>query len=267
MQASIFLVTILSTLASACIYPRADATYGYTGELGPLGWHYLPNSTLCATGKNQSPINVSPAEGVKLAKPLVLKYPEYSQDVHVENNGHTILFTPKDAGANGTYDAILEGKPYELVQFHFHTPSEHRFLEEFYPLEVHFVHQDADGKLAVVGVFFDLKYGWGDDLLLSTTYTLDSLKENGSSKTIDHINFRSIMSVVQKSSIYTYSGSLTTPPCDEAVTWYVVQDSLPMSIAQFQAWKRVMKFNSRVAQNIPGRQNLIEFAATRTSEH
>lgn len=68
------------------------------------------------------------------------------------------------------------------------------------------------------------------------------------------------MNVTSESRVWTYDGSLTTPPCTEGVTWYVVEDSLPMSPAQYQKWKEVMKFNSRITQNLPGEENLIAAA-------
>ena len=40
---------------------------------------------------------------------------------------------------NGT--ATFDGTNYALKQFHFHTPSEHRIDEEYFPLEMHMVHQ------------------------------------------------------------------------------------------------------------------------------
>ena len=74
------------------------------------------------------------------------------------------------------------------------------------------------------------------------------------------------MNVAADSKVYTYAGSLTTPPCSEGVTWYVVEDVLSMSVTQFQAWKNLMKFNSRVTQNAPGLPNLIELAAGKGAE-
>jgi len=71
------------------------------------------------------------------------------------------------------------------------------------------------------------------------------------------------MDVASQSKVYTYDGSLTTPPCSEGVRWYVVEDSLGMSVAQFQAWKGIMKFNCRNTQNAPGTENLIQYSSER----
>jgi len=108
--------------------------------------------------------------------------------VDVDNNGRTIVFYPRDAG---NYTSVLEGKEYKLLQFHFHTPSEHRFADESYPLEVHFVHQDKEGKLAVVGVFFELGFDChGDKLLRGTTPALQHLKNAGDKQTIRDVSFK-----------------------------------------------------------------------------
>ena len=193
MRTSLLLISLLTTVASACIYPRAEPNkilpFTYDGETGPLGWHLLPNNTLCAAGKHQSPINLTPTmEGVvQIKDPLRLSFPQYSTEIEVENNGHTIVFTPKDIG---NYTSVLEGKDYKLLQFHFHAPSEHRVVDESYPLEVHFVHQDKEGKLAVVGVFFELEFDSGDRLLSGTTLALQHLQKMGDSTTIRDVSFR-----------------------------------------------------------------------------
>ncbi|KAF8446900.1 alpha carbonic anhydrase [Terfezia claveryi] len=261
MRTQLLLTSLLITLTSACLYPRNTDRYRklpftYDGETGPLCWHLLPNNTLCGAGKYQSPINITPnISGVTLIQePLKLSFPNYSEEVMLEHTGHTILFTPKNVG---NYTSVLGGKSYKLLQFHFHAPSEHRFADESYPLEVHFVHQDTEGKLAVVGVFFELGLDCGDKFLHESTHALDHVREMGDRYTINDINFRSIMNVTSESKVYTYAGSLTTPPCSEGVTWYVTQDSLSMSVTQFHAWKSVIKFNSRNTQNAPGMENLI----------
>ena len=71
------------------------------------------------------------------------------------------------------------------------------------------------------------------------------------------------MNVTSSSKVYTYAGSLTTPPCSEGVTWYVTEESLYMSVSQFHAWKTIIKFNSRNTQNAPGMENLIQYSAER----
>ena len=71
------------------------------------------------------------------------------------------------------------------------------------------------------------------------------------------------MNVTSTSKVYTYAGSLTTPPCSEGVTWYVTQEHLSMSVSQFHAWKTIIKFNSRNTQNAPGTENLIRYSAER----
>ena len=63
-----------------------------------------------------------------------------------------LKFTPDIK--NGTF---IRGKnatesTYNLAQFHFHSPSEHRIDGEDYPMELHLVHTQGT-KLAVIGVF------------------------------------------------------------------------------------------------------------------
>ena len=195
MRTSALFLSILSTLASACLYPRSEEgayykpTFGYNGDTGPMAWHLSPNNTICGDGKYQSPINISPVNQiptVKLAKELKLEYPHESGEVEVTNAAHTIIFAPKDLDK---YTAVLEGKKYKLLQFHFHTPSEHRFRDESFPLEVHFVHRSDDGKLAVVGIFFNLDEYNGENFLNSTTSSLDSVTYSGNTTIVDDICF------------------------------------------------------------------------------
>ncbi|RPB23419.1 carbonic anhydrase [Terfezia boudieri ATCC MYA-4762] len=193
MHTPLLLASLLITLTSACIYPRTDRDrelpYTYDGETGPLCWHLLPNNTLCGAGKHQSPINITPnVSGVTQTKePLKLSFPNYSEEIEAEHTGHTVVFTPKHVA---NYSSMLGGKHYKLLQFHFHAPSEHRFEDESYPLELHFVHQNTEGKLAVVAVFFELRLDCGDMLLHGTTQSLDHVKKMGDRYTINDIDFK-----------------------------------------------------------------------------
>ena len=80
-------------------------------------------------------------------KPLKMNY--FLREYQVENNGHTVQVSV--AQENAPF-ITLNNKPFYLKQFHFHTPSEHTFKRQHYPLEIHFVHQSEDKALAVVAV-------------------------------------------------------------------------------------------------------------------
>jgi len=142
-------VSLPSALVSACLYKREDSTlpsFTYTGETGPILWHNLtvdgknfPYSK-CATGKQQSPIDIT--DLVPLAKNTTTSFP-FSGQFTIEDNGHTIELTPLKPG---DYKSILGGEEYKLLQFHFHTSSEHSLRQENFPLEVHFVHTKVGSR-------------------------------------------------------------------------------------------------------------------------
>jgi carbonic anhydrase len=116
----------------------AISTFNYTGEGSPLNWYRLNTTTngACSKGKFQSPIDIvtnsisyAPASSLNFSVPSVpsAKFENLGTNVEVVINGS--LVTP-----NVTY---------ELAQFHFHTPSEHRVNEEYFPMEAHFVYENA----------------------------------------------------------------------------------------------------------------------------
>lgn len=143
---ALVLSTSFASLASACIYKRDTGSdvWSYTGDTGPVLWHRLNDTnSACAMGKDQSPINVS----TNVARGnITLEYPDLPCEFLVENNGHTIEVTPTDPSK---FIAKIGGLDYELLQFHFHTPSEHRLNNEHFPLEVHFVHQHKECEYSI----------------------------------------------------------------------------------------------------------------------
>src|SRR5262249_22013849 len=121
--------------------------WGYDDKAGPTRWASLdPAWKGCASGKTQSPIDIEPKPGS--ASPITFRYKPTAATII--DNGHTLQV---NLAPGNTIE--IEGKSYALLQFHFHAPSEHTIAGEHYPLEVHLVHRDADGKLAVVGVLYD----------------------------------------------------------------------------------------------------------------
>lgn len=138
------LLPLVATVSASCIHGTTFhrrssnvqvANFGFTGTDGPLKWASIsPDYALCSTGKNQSPINIDNTISLS-GTPPVVNFPNVA-DAEFANLGSTLEVT---VGGTTTFG----GKTYDLKQYHFHTPSEHRIAEEYYPLELHMVHQAA----------------------------------------------------------------------------------------------------------------------------
>ncbi|KAK5651787.1 hypothetical protein OQA88_11654 [Cercophora sp. LCS_1] len=239
------------------LFPRAEAgpAFTYHGATGPLNWHGLSEANaICAHGKHQSPIDI-PSDTCKITpgSQLSIDIPNQPHGAEFENLGTTVeVFT------NGTL--TNNGKVSKLAQFHFHTPSEHSVGGKYYPLEVHFVFQAEDATLSVVGFLIDVAK-WGDRLLKAVAAGLPEIQNKGNVTHTDALDFDKLEKHFVEYGTHQYAGSLTTPPCSEGVSWMVSCKPLTIDIDSFNAFRDVIKFNARVAQNVPGEQNLITIAA------
>lgn len=268
MKSSIFALPLIASLASAfCDHgstfnPRSleerapVATFGFHETEGALGWHGLNTAnSLCANGKNQSPINIETNAIKKVAgSSLRFKVNSYPTGAEFLNLGSTV-----EAIANGTL--VRSGKTYNLLQFHFHTPSEHHINGEHFGAEVHFVFQAADQSLSVVGFLIEVG---GDNeanpLLANVFENLADIATPGSQGLTGPLDFTELAAHLKGSQVYQYSGSLTTPPCTQGIAWNVVANPIVIDVATYRAAKAVMGFNSRFTQNHPGQENLIKHA-------
>ncbi|RPA88033.1 carbonic anhydrase [Ascobolus immersus RN42] len=231
------------------------AEFGYTGTLGPLNWANLgTGNAQCATSKVQSPINID--SKIPLAKEIpVIDFPNV-EAAEFENLGSTV-----EVIVNGT--TTFGGKEFGLKQYHFHTPSEHRIAEEYFPLEMHMVHEakDGSGAIVVLAATFDISETCTTDLLTQTVKNIKEIAVPGTVTETGPLNFTQLVEHVKVNGLFQYEGSLTTPPCKEGVTFLITQRPLPINVATYNAMKSVMKFNARYTQNTPGEPNLIEIAA------
>src|SRR5262249_29333742 len=126
-----------------------EAHWGYGKEHGPSQWAELkPEFETCRAGKRQSPIDITAAEKGNLP---AIDFNYQVSPLRIVNNGHTIQVS---LSSGSTITVADHG--YALLQFHFHTPSEEAIRGKHHALVAHFVHKDADGKLAVVAVLFDV---------------------------------------------------------------------------------------------------------------
>lgn len=228
---------------------NAECEFEYSGNLGPDNW-----SAICGTdwvdcsGNHQSPINIVTSAVMEDDDLEELEFDYNVSSTKIINNGHTLQFDY----VPGSWVEI-DGKSYELKQFHFHTSSEHTFDGASFPLEVHLVHRDpSTGLLAVIGVLFEISNK--DNLFLSEF--INHLPENKGGTYTSSFTYNALAFLNYEDELedfYHYSGSLTTPPCSEIVFWYVSKKRLKISWNQLQIFKNIMHTNNRPAQLLNGR--------------
>lgn len=232
-----------------------EVHWGYTGDVGPDRWGGLSDEyAACAQGVEQSPIDLhaGPAAASDESQEIELDYGEI--DDHLVNNGHAVQLVNDEVESPDDDDLDdhleLDGVDHELLQFHYHAPSEHTVDGVPSPVEFHFVHADADGDLAVLGVL--AREGRADnaawapfvqaastpaDMDVSSTLDLAGLLPTGAGA-LEH---------------WAYDGSLTTPPCSEQVTWLVLDHPIELSRAQVETLQSVYVDNNRPVQPLGDR--------------
>ncbi len=224
--------------------PNDDAHWSYQGENGPQAWGQLkPEFNLCATGKRQSPINID--ESLTLqgpAEPLQFNYQPSSASV--VNNGHTI-----QVDLRGDNSVTVRGSRYQLMQFHFHAPSEENVNGQGTAMVAHLMHKNAEGQLAVVSVL--LQAGAANALIhkVWTYMPLDAHDRVGIPAGLIDVN--ELLPTDQR--YYQFMGSLTTPPCSEGVLWLVLKQASPVSPAQIRLFTQLFPHNVRPLQPVNGR--------------
>lgn len=210
--------------------------WDYEGDGGPDNWAKLdPQNTTCATGLRQSPIDIR--DGIKVDLEAI-KFNYRPSTFRIVDNGHTVQVAVGDSAIT------LTGKTYELVQFHFHRPSEEKVNGQRFEMVVHLVHKADDGQLAVVAVL--LERG-NENPFIQTLWNNLPLEKNAPvappALTIDPTTL-----LPSGRSYYTYMGSLTTPPCSEGVLWLVMKQPVQVSAEQINIFSRLYKNNARPIQ-------------------
>lgn len=222
---------------------HAAVHWGYAGEGRPSQWGAVnPGYALCGAGQEQSPVNIEKFARDPNAAPLAFSYKPSNLDV--VNNGHTVKV---DYAPGSTL--MIDGKSYELKQFHFHTPSEHYVVGAPYPMEVHFVHAATDGSLAVVGAL--IKVGKHNKIVQGIWQNVPA--QTGVGRVLDDVEYNVADLLPEDKGYYHYEGSLTTPPCTEGVQWYVLRSPIEISEEQLKVFQDMFPVNARPVQNLNGR--------------
>jgi carbonic anhydrase len=220
-----------SALAAAAF---AQDNWSYTGSNGPDSWGSL--SSVCANGSMQSPIVIEGTESVYMNRLETL----YSvAPIDMLNDRHTIRFNY----ASGSMMKVGP-KLFELENFHFHTPAEHKVLTTSFPLEIHFDHKAADGSLARIAVL--VKEGGQNAAAEEILPYLPIEPDQTSRRPEIKINARDLMP--NDHAYYRYMGSTTMPPCSEGVNWYVMKEPVEFSSQQIATLRGIMGENARPLQ-------------------
>ena len=214
------------------------AHWDYEGEMGPENWG--KEFPTCGKGKSQSPLNIKgPFEKVRYNV-----VPEYKLGpLKILNNGHTIQVNV----APGSKIRI-DGIAFDLLQFHFHRPSEEHINGKPSAMVIHFVHKNDAGELAVLGVL--LQEG-NENPGIKTLWSYAPPKE-GPEVAPDNVAFNPTNLLPREMEFFHYDGSLTTPPCTEKVKFFILKSQVNVSKEQVTSFP--FKMNARPVQPLNERK-------------
>lgn len=236
----LMLAAALAAMGSAQAAGTA-AHWEYKGKAGAAHWGELEQDfAACKLGKAQSPIDI---RHEKAGAPAPIGFGYTAGEADIVNTGHTVQVNLPHGGT-----AHLASGDYQLVQLHFHTPSEERIHGKRYPLVAHLVHKNAAGELAVVAVLF--KEGKENTALKPVFAELPA--HEGDHRAIAG-EFDAGALLPAGHGYYAYMGSLTTPPCSEGVHWQVMKEPVDISKAQLSAFRKLYPMNARPVQPLNGR--------------
>ena len=222
--------------------PTGGPCWSYAGATGPGQWGGLdPGYAECAAGRQQSPVDIT---GATRPHPDQIRFSYAPSALNLINTGHTIQVN-YDPGSSLT----IGGQRYDLLQFHFHSPSEHTIDGQAYDMEAHLVHRSAGKQLAVVAVLMTVG---AEDATIQTLW--DNLPSGeGIDTAVEGVTIDVQAWIRPKMAYYAYSGSLTTPPCSEGVQWIILRTPMPVSAAQVGAFTAIFPRSARPVQPLNDR--------------
>ncbi|MGC3002342.1 carbonic anhydrase [Streptomyces sp. G35A] len=213
--------------------------WSYEGADGPEHWATLSEDfATCGKGRAQSPIDLDADLAVETDAPVTVHYGRVTAEL--VNTGHTVQATVSPGSGSGI---VVDGTAYQLRQFHFHLPSEHTEDGEHAAMEMHFVHEDGKGGLAVLGVL--MRAGRGHSAFTDLWQHLPA-EEGGRSRLTRPLDLTRFLPGDRDQ--YRYEGSLTTPPCTEGVKWTVLEDQVGVTPRQVAAYRELFPRSNRPVQ-------------------
>jgi carbonic anhydrase len=252
-------MTAVVVIAAAILWPAAEqaqwrTAWSYEGAKGPAHWAELDTEYAACNGKQQSPIDIQETKKGDLP---ALQFESKSGPLkHLINNGFTIRVDYHDAPGMGNLLTVGD-KRYQLIQFHFHRPSEEYIHGKQYDMVAHLMYRTNDGKVAGVAVL--LKAGkanatiqqiW-EHMPKTESKVLADFSHPGEEIAGVEIDPGGLLP--RDLGYYMYMGSVSAPPCTEGVAWYVLKTPVEMSAEQIKAFATLFPHDVRPLQPLNGR--------------
>jgi carbonic anhydrase len=221
--------------------PKISNVWSYEGEFGPANWGKInPAWAKCGDGNRQSPIDIRDGMKVELEQ---ITFDYHPSSFNVTDNGKTVQVMV----GSGNFITV-NNRTYELIQFHFHRPSEERINGKGYEMVVHLVHKDGEGKIAMLALL--LERGKPQPVIQTVwnNLPLEKFDTMAPAVALDPLDL-----LPARRDYFTFMGSMTTPPCQEGVLWLVMKEPVQASPAQMALFSRLYPLNARPTQPSSGR--------------
>ncbi|HBC7343355.1 TPA: carbonic anhydrase family protein [Citrobacter koseri] len=240
------LISLTTAFLAICMMPvSVSATdWSYEGDTSPAHWGEINKAyKLCQTGMSQSPVDILTTNEIQLP-PLNVQYIDRAD--MLLNVNHTLQAT---MNSYSSASAQIDDQPYALAEFHFHAPSENTINGKHYAMELHLTHKNQEGEIAVVAVMFDIG---------EPNEAIERLWQSIPATPGDSIPLLSPVDInlllPEDRTYWRFSGSLTTPPCSEGVTWIVLKQPMTLSAGQLEKFRHTIHpANNRPVQPLNGR--------------
>nr|WP_315399327.1 carbonic anhydrase family protein [uncultured Duganella sp.] len=232
----------VAAVAAAAPPPKFFSnTWSYEGETGPANWGKInPAWAKCGNGNRQSPIDIRDGMKVELEQ---ITFDYHPSTFNVTDNGHTVQVMV----GSGNFITV-QNRMYELIQFHFHRPSEERINGKGYEMVVHLVHKDGEGRIAMLALLLERGKPQPVVQTVWNNLPLEKLETLAPSVVLDPMDL-----LPARRDYFTFMGSMTTPPCQEGVLWLVMKEPIQASPAQMALFSRLYPLNARPIQPGSGR--------------
>lgn len=218
--------------------------WSYGGAANPSEWGNLSEDfAQCEIGRDQSPINI---ENTLEDDSSTLVFNYVPVPLNIMNNGHTIEIPYEEGTPVSTIS--INGDPYHLLQFHFHTPSEHQLADHAAAMELHLVHRNDAGEIAVVGIMME---EGATHPVINTIW--EHLSPDEGIQPVEGVMINAADLLPRSTEYFSYDGSLTTPPCSEGVRWTILAEPIEVSEEQIAAFESLYQMNARPLQPTNGR--------------